>query len=215
MFKEKIMDNVRNLKIIEDGIIDKAEWDKAKIKVLIVLKESYGGLNIAETGETPDYSYSLPKYIKTWGATGHTFKPVGRWLKALNNCDSDDIDKCIKACAIIDIINVFGENSHTTKYRLKEFFNDKRKNEIESQIIEINPDVIIFGNTYWLFKDAYDLEDLNKDNKYVGKINKKDSIFNGKVVYNGYHPSCVRQRKTGEYNNPEKIAELIKTVFKG
>ncbi|MBR2376450.1 MAG: hypothetical protein IKA85_01560, partial [Clostridia bacterium] len=54
---------------------------------------------------------------------------------------------------------------------------------------------------------------INKDNKYVGKINKKDSIFNGKVVYNGYHPSCVRQRKTGEYNNPEKIAELIKTVF--
>lgn len=215
MFKEKIMDNVSNLKIIEDGIIDKAEWDKAKIKVLIVLKESYGGLNIAKKGEPPNYSYSIPQYINHWGATGHTFKPVGRWLKALNNCNGNDIDKCIKASAIIDVINVYGENRHTSNARLKEFFNDERKKEIEKQIADINPDVIIFGNTYWLFKDAYGLEDLNKDNKYVGKINKKDSIFNGKVIYNGYHPSCKSQRKTGEYNNPEKIAELIKTVFKG
>ena len=189
MFKGKIMDNVRNLKKIEDGIIDKAEWDKAKIKVLIVLKESYGGLNTAKKSEEPHYSYSLPEYIKTWGATGHTFKPIGKWLKALNNCDSDDIDECIKASAIIEVINVYGENRHTSNARLKEFFNDERKKEIEKQIADINPDVIIFGNTYWIFKDAYNLEAFNKDNKYVGKINKEGSIFNGKVVYNGYHPS--------------------------
>lgn len=194
---------------IEDGIINQDKWNKAKLKVLIVLKECYGGLNIADEDEEPKYSYSICKYINKWGATGHTYMPIGRWLKALGNCDGD-IDDCIKAAAIIEIINISGENRTTSTERLREFFDEKRQKEVEKQVRKINPDVIIFGNTYWLFEEAYQTGHYGKDKEYVGKVEKESSPLNGKIIYNGYHPSCRYFRKEGEYNNPNKIAELIK-----
>ena len=200
---------------ITSGIINKDLWEKANIKIMFVLKESYGGLWIKDENGEEKPSYSISAYINNKGAKGRTFKTLGQWANALNNYNSNNIDDCLKATAIINIIDVNRDKSSTSCKDLNNFFlTNDRYNEIMKQIKSINPQVIIFGNTYWLFKNIKDfnLPKLGRNVDYAGVIENTNTPLDGITVYNGYHPSYWGQKKYGGYNNPQTIAEIIKKI---
>lgn len=196
----------KKLMKIEDGIINKEIWDKAKLKVLVLLKESYGTL-----GGT----FSICSFLNKRGAYGQTHKPTGRIMYYLNNIEIDDqtgYGDCIKAGAIINCINYnnLERNTRTSWEKLNAFCTEDRMQEIVNQIVEINPDVIICGGTYWYLKNRtkLGLPDLGLDEAYkiVG------SPLDGKVIYNAQHFS-YRKRGTHRWEVDQMIAKRIKDVM--
>ena len=177
--------------LIEDGIVNKEEWEQSTLKVLFLLKEAYGNL-----GGT----YSLIKFYTQlephwWGKTG---KGCKHYIDTLRIKDGD--------VALVDIIKESGEgeNEHR-KTSDSELIDAFKENGILNQIKEINPDVIICGGTYKVLRKYYP-NIYPKVETGTCFIIKEGELV-GKIIANCYHPS--RGSTEGKINVAKNILQLI------
>ncbi len=137
--------------ICEDGIIDEELYNKAKYKILWILKE-------------PSTNFSV-KWFKgkkncftknKW----RTFKPVAECAHILLHDEftkqNTKLSKTMQEIAIINIKQTPG-NTKSENEKLKSAYK-QNKEDILSKINTIAPDIIIFGNTMKFLKADIELK---------------------------------------------------------
>lgn len=205
---------MENYRTIKDGIVCEKLWNKANLKVMFLLKESYGKMEtVDENGNS--ICYDLSTWISTrngnYGKSGHTYIPCKRILKYINNIsNTSNENDYINASAFVNCLNKYkGWNTRTKNKTLwKEFNQDNNKRIIEI-IKDIQPNIIIFGGTYDLFKSKN--EDVNFGNIQklsAKKIQNTNTVFDGIVFVNMNHPAYIPRGLTA-VEKDEQIAKEI------
>jgi hypothetical protein len=200
-------------KPIVDGMTDIEKYLNSEYKVCWVLKEPYD--------EEDGYGggFDLRALVKKWiRAKNHHFVPTWKNIGMVsysllngfipfNKIKEMEVKKYIQSLLYIAFFNVCkmpGE-TWTNLSELKEKYN-YWKPILHWQLKTYDPDIVIFGGTWELFRR--DLGITDKDNKY---LNDEHYILkNGKLFIDAYHPS--QWRKTQEkYGND--IIEICKKVM--
>lgn len=164
---------------IKDGIVNKEKWDKASVKVLFLLKESYGTLQ---------GTYSLTEWYNNNNPYGQTGQGCVRLLKAiLDTTDLIPDDEILRYAAFVNLNNEYNTDKITPWKKLQSIFNKEKYKVVLDKIREIKPEVIFCGNTYWLLRQKNNaLPTMSKGQALL--INNTNTVFDGIVMVNGYHP---------------------------
>jgi hypothetical protein len=178
-----------NSEIAFDGILDEEEYAKQEIKLLWILKESYGE---AIEFENRENLLKDEKYL-TYPTWDSIIKVTYAIINNLQNLDThlstNEKQSVLKKIAFINI----KKNSGESKSIEKEIENHFNLNSIllVDQINFINPDIIICGNTlhHFIDKNAFDLKcdaEINHEDLGVWYRYKHNKLFIA-----GMHPSSI------------------------
>lgn len=190
------------MELIKDGIIDNEEYKKSSVKVLWILKEG----NVAEGDENKqrdlceefrlnlhkNNALSIPTFRKMIYATYGILYPDLEWHNV--PFANEDAYEVVKKIAYINI-NKSPAGSTSNYKDIKKAYDDN-KEELIKQISEINPEVIVFGNTLYYF-DFKDLDKIgwtisNSARKYADEETKHTAFYkisSSKLCINAYHPA--------------------------
>lgn len=190
------------MKEIKDGIIDKVEYDKSAVKILWILKEGNvveGDINkqrdICEEFRSDSHkmnALSIPTFRKMIYATFGILNPDVEWQDVpLANEEAYEV---VKQIAYINI-NKYPAGSTSKPQDIKKAYDDN-KEDLINQIVEINPDVIVFGNTLIYFENE-DLDRIgwtisNSVKKYADEATYNTVFYEvspDKLCINAYHPA--------------------------
>lgn len=140
-----------------DGIIDLHRWRLAKPKVLFLLKEAYH-----DSSQEWDYR----EYLNEWSAKDKpTLRNAAYWCYAIYHVahgnlpalpsDQGEYSKaieCLRSGAIVNVKKSAGQRNSSDKNIAWYAARDKRI--ILKQIDQINPDIVVCGNT-WQFIEKW------------------------------------------------------------
>ncbi len=182
---------------IFDGIINEIDYKNANVKLLWVLKDANSN------GE--DESYDLRLAIndlktesgirKGWANTFANIVYVtngilnnNTWEEVPYYYDDPSFVDALKKIAYINVKKT-GGGSQSIKNELQDYYNFS-KDLLFNQINEFNPDVIIFGNTYFFFKNDLGLNEMVS-------FGTCEAIKDAKRIYiNANHPNArISQEK--------------------
>lgn len=200
-------------KFIYDGIVNENLWEKAEKRITLFLKEAYLKEDVSEG--------NLCRSLNKW-TVWKMWRTVSDWIYALQNVtvksipayhsfnfnDNDTSSERVRSISVVNIKKSEGKSSsdHDDLMNFVKVDSDL----IQRQISEINPEIIVCGNTGYYFEIVYGAELDKKDNiisnaKYNGiEINHKD--FNEKgyiwagdtLIINYCHPANHFHRQ-GKY----------------
>jgi len=204
---------------IIDGLVDPFRYQEAKFKIAWFLKEAYtdneDGFHIKDYYGGEDAYEDFFKNIAT-----PTWHPITYVSYAILNefLEWDDMDyirnkpEMVDVVSSIAIINANKSASKTGTYTLHKNlvagFNES-KFIIEHQLRVLKPEIHIFGGTFFLYKEYFNLNDNCRvyNNPVIG-VWKKDN----KLYLDVYHPSN-RSIKREEYINT--IVQSVKKWSNG
>jgi len=187
--------------IMLDGIINEKEYSKANIKVLWILKEPFGDTPVHLREGIPErisgFKKDSPLTLKRIALT--SFMIINKIKNIQKEPNWDEYGKSLNQIAIINL-KKFSGKSTTNMVELNKFYNNNKPiipSVIFTQLNEINPDIIIGGNTLDILKpDMSKHVELKYGHFKVGKI----------LCLNADHPG-QRNNSTLSYCN--KICERI------
>lgn len=157
-----------------DGIINKDFFNKSKIKILWILKE------VNHDGEIDDWDMSIilqnlktkngikSGWEKTFATIVYTtFGILNKklWDEIPYHYDNPEIIDILKEIAYINVNKTSGGS--TTHYLTLEKAYLTYKEKLFQQINEINPSVIIYGGTFYLFENDLNSNIINKTIKHI------------------------------------------------
>ncbi|SFC60315.1 hypothetical protein [Flavobacterium phragmitis] len=214
------------MKKIIDGKINPAEYGNASCKILWILKEANISAEDKEKeidvceGFRNDWhkknALSTPTFRKIIYATYGILNPNVEWENV--PYANQEAYEVIKKIAYINI-NKFPANASSNDWEIKKAY-DEGKDELLKQIEDLNPNVIIFGNTLKYFEEE-DLARINWDitnteKKYADNNTNNTAFYiisSDKLCINAYHPSypmIVDKTYWHEIRNAYKIWKLNK-----
>ena len=183
------------MKRIVDGIVDKNRYNSAKYKILWILKE--GNVDPEDKDierdireefakdQHKDNACAIPTFRKIIYSTYGILFPETEWLDIPPaNKGSYDV---IKSIAYINI-NKFPGDSVSSDFFIQSTYNEN-KNELLNQIVDINPDIIIFGGTSQYFPEE-DLLSIGWEASQKNRVVISDADSNQKLTC--YVPSKDR-----------------------
>ena len=190
------------MKEIIDGKINDIEYDNASCKILWILKEANISAEDKEKeidvceGFRNDWhkknALSVPTFRKMIYATYGILNPTVEWENI--PYANQEAYEVVQQIAYINI-NKLPADSSSDDWKIKKAYN-VGKDKLLKQIEDLNPNIIIFGNTLKFFE----FEDLSKIGWNILNTEKKyadDSTYNtayytissNKLCINAYHPS--------------------------
>jgi len=194
---------------IEDGILDENTYRNSKYKCCFVLKEPFD-----EYDEEGVYGgdWGLSSILSTWdtekdkGNRGYTLSRIAAITYSINNdfCDtegltSQQLKEGLRMCCLINLNKAPSRNTTPLDASFK------KKVELWSpvihlQLLDSDPDIIIFGNTWDMPFYKYPFtDDQSTKKKYTDELGKwwaeLTRTTDGRVHVNTYHPG----RKGIEY----------------
>ncbi|MCW2119931.1 hypothetical protein [Flavobacterium sp. 7A] len=190
------------MKKIIDGKIDAKKYHDAKCKILWILKEANVSAKDKETdidvcdGFRNDWhkknALSVPTFRKMIYATFGILNPNVEWENI--PYANQEAYEVVKQIAYINI-NKYPADSSSNDWEIKKAYNEG-KDELLKQIKELNPNIIIFGNTLKYF-EVKDLAEINWDileteKKYADSNTHNTAFYiisSDKLIINAYHPS--------------------------
>ena len=163
-------------KFIYDGIVNENLWANADKKITFFLKEAYLREDVSEG--------NLCGFLNKW-SVWRMWKVVSDWIYALQNVtvntipafhlfdynNSEASSERVRSIAVVNIKKSEGQTS--SDYNDLMNFAENDSDMIQRQIAEINPEIIVCGNTGYYFEIVYG-----------AKFEKNKIITNAK--YNGY-----------------------------
>jgi hypothetical protein len=184
-------------RLITDGIIDIESFNRAKRKILWILKEA---------NNPEPISWSLREfilnYLKDYKYWAHTFGlpcqiswAVLNGIEDLNKVPcAKDITDAMWQVAVINIKKTGGTNRADGRVIKQSYDRDKAL--IREQIEAIGPDIIINCSGIW---------DILTDFKTKGEISHIDSFrraaYKDGVIINAYHPAQKRLSHRAYFKN--------------
>ena len=214
-------DRYKKLCLQFDGVLDDETWEKSKLKILFLLKDSYRPVN--ENGEVKNknrfstYVFDLQNK-KACEINDTTWKKVLEWANTISVKFGCGEIKSLKNVAFMNINKLaFSEADgyETQKKDLAIAVRDD-KDLLKSQFKNISPNIIVCGNTgKYLFRF---LDVLMPEPIYSAKNKNRNSLNvyvleeDGKrtFVFDVYHPSYRATTTSEELEIAiEKIKEFI------
>jgi|GEM_PF-2631395 len=199
-----------------DGIINDEQWNATRCQVLFILKETYG-YSECRIFHMRD---ELPLWLK---CKNKTYTKIAKLAMVIHDSfskrrffTSEEIEKlnfshenllgALRKCAVIEIKKHSGTSKKSDNREINAEFIANRE-LLQTQIDDINPNVIIAGSTVcWncladkkigIFREIAGLELVKKH---------ECGFFSNKVFYNAHHPASWRY---GGFN----IAEIYTRLF--
>jgi hypothetical protein len=213
---------------ILDGIVNTSEFNKAKFKILWILKEPYG--DIDENGESScddreDKRSDLNEKDETnyFQKDHKTFDPIIYIAYCIFNNfipytdhtvnyikDDPSMIATLKKIAYINISKLPGKtdsNGRESHFR-KICQDDKYKEVLKKQIDSINADIIIGGNTLQYLHEILGIQ----ENQFeaLGKFNMSYIAKPNKIFINSYHPAYFM--RMSQDNRGEHLDAIINTI---
>jgi hypothetical protein len=209
--KQRIDEPENERYIISDGVMQPDEYFSKEIRLAWVLKEAYD----EEDGTGGEWSY-FDLYDKVgFDLSKHkTFKPIiqtsysihNGFIKYENIGEIDfEMKQIIKSVAIINTQKLPAKNHSTTNDRDLHQSINKYYDLLEAQLELINPNVIIFGNTFKYYKDLLKIEDSEIVKGNVWHVSKE-----GKLYISAYHPVQTQTSKKDYVNDIVSVVEKWK-----
>ncbi|MFH1700701.1 MAG: hypothetical protein ABIE07_08960 [Candidatus Zixiibacteriota bacterium] len=188
--------NIRIEDVCKDGIFDNNEFEKAKVKILYVMKE----VNDWPGGDLRTL-FDKGLKIRMWFT-------IARWTSGIlrDFPDYEEIDKAeiyskdIHKIASINLKKTTGESISNMAVINAHAYRDRHL--LRKQISEINPDIIIACGTFESLIWILDL-DIDSDKPHE-KAAKSDKY----IVVPFRHPARVNNRKTYE-----KLREFLRETY--
>ena len=198
---------------ITDGVVNVDRYLASSPKILWILKEPWEDLKEGEGGG----DWSLTKYLNEDGKIGNK----GSWARMayvtysiFNNypnysdiryvTDDPKVGASLKNVAYINV-KKFPGKSFSVPAEIESYY-DKYRSLLKKQITTIHPDVLIFGNIFYLFRDDLGLNSEELKSEGSAEFCKKD----GRLYINAYHPGYWR---FSEKAYVEDIVAIIKNNF--
>lgn len=184
---------------ILDGLTNSVKYQECPLKIMFILKEAYdkdeygnignGGWDHAEyLNDDGNYDYNIISGNRTHQRVSMITTGILRNIdyddKGWDSLSERDLLDDFKSIAWINVGKYPAPNgTSTSPYRLKKAYQYWRTVLLE-QIELYNPKIIIFGNTFWLFRD--DISPLFEISKKWPTHIYKDS--QGRILLDAYHP---------------------------
>jgi hypothetical protein len=181
----------------KDGIVNSVIFSKTTPKILCILKEVNHNVDL----ENCNFTKILQDLKTDCGIEKgfeRTFAPIVHlsygiinkktWSEVPYHYDEPDIIDILKQIAYINVKKTAGGS--TIHFSSLEKAYDENKVDLFIQINEINPDIIIYGGTYYLFENDNDIMLKNQNIKHIS----------------AYHPS---QRSITHENYYNKVYEQV------
>ncbi|MDF3821249.1 hypothetical protein P3G55_15185 [Leptospira sp. 96542] len=174
---------------IEDGILDPNLWFDANnknLKILLVLKEAYGGNESWDLKELIRNDWRGPKY-KIWWTVSYWLYGIQNGLKGIN-AKLPDEQELYKECAnyllsaAVANIKKSSGKSYSESEDLKNYAQAD-KDELLQQIELINPDIILCGST-----KQY-LDEIGIVSSPIEGITYFSKTKDDKILIDYYHPA--------------------------
>lgn len=200
-----------------DGVCDIAGYLETKPRIMWILKEPYDDFTVS--GKAKGGAWSFTKHFKN----EDVWKDEDMWKLIIqvnsaihNDCKWKDLNYIeddpnmaaeLKKTAYINVGKMPGDTS-SPKNHMLQCYQDWKEIILE-QIDLYAPDVIIFGYTFYLFKEDLELNDSPVSTvagEWATDGYKKDNI----IYIDAYHPS----RKGGEDGGKDYVTSIVKTYKK-
>lgn len=158
----------------KDGIINIELYVKSKVKILWILKE------VNHDGDIIDWDMSKilqeiktengieVGWEKTFGPIVHTTYGIlnqKMWNEIPYYYEKPEIVNVLKEIAYINVKKTAGDS--TTHFTTLEKAYAKNKRFLFQQINDINPSIIIYGGTFYLFENEIEENVINKHIKHI------------------------------------------------
>lgn len=191
-----------------DGVINETLYKTASLKILWILKEANDPENEAWDMRGAIRDLKTPSGIKKgWS---NTFKKIVYVTNGLlNNLNWDenlfhpsykpDVIDELQKVAFINVKKT-GGGSSTNKTMLAKHYQGN-KTLLFNQINEFEPELIIFGGTYWLFQN-----DAPANLSRFGIC--EAGIWGNRIIIDAFHPNA--RKKEEDYFN--SIIEAVRTL---
>ena len=172
-------DRFEGERFMKDGIIHEDDWDKSRCKVLVVLKEDNNCPSDDLRKECREKPWPVP------GSWSYGLQQSGPGkVRAYSEASKDEsVAEGCRSLAILNLKKSSGgpiANPDTIrKYALRDADLIRREMEI------INPDIIICGGTFSIFREIFKLDSTTKDGEMM-------HLYRGKPVIDFCHPSARR-----------------------
>jgi len=186
--------NYDDLAFVKDGILFYESWCKQQIRVLFLLKETFGNFTDFYAKDNND-RISITDGDKN---KSPFWWNIARWKLALDkksqnqDCNypkNNELPKYIDDIAIIDIKKIDEDKRRSYPTEIRNYAK-KDKIYLRQQIELINPQLIICGGTFDYYQIIYDNNVNQKIEVLAGvKPPKKNSfVHNNRIVIDFYHP---------------------------
>jgi hypothetical protein len=133
---------------VKDGIIDESNYLKSSIKILVIMKETYGSLDY--------WDNDLRKFLQE-GGRSQTWNNIVRWTYGLQNINKDtnilwtkvkDINNDIRIKQLKNIASINLKKIPGGAFTIKSELNNEAKKDIgllKKQVELYSPDIILCG----------------------------------------------------------------------
>lgn len=209
-------------KFVRDGIIDKDAWNKAPVKILVILKEPNG----EQGNKTPEGDYNLctelsdVKKLKENNVLSKyaTWRNVFYWQNGLLNIASNSpisFEECkalskngnLNSLAVLNLKKTYGGASSNMKEI--ETFGDTDKDLILEQIERIDPDIIITSNVMYILEKILPKEEIVKDlglgDEYKDWVNQWKRPKKSVCIIRHYHPQATSCKEFESFSDKIKF----------
>jgi hypothetical protein len=216
----------QNPNYVKDGIVDCAQYDRERLKILWVLKESNG--NPSDLREFLRNPQSYNKWKRTWEPVFNISYKILKFLpnqnedlsyeKVLDEIKENHIrpNEIFQRIAAININKTPGGKKMSREKLINCYV--KYRDFILRQIEIIDPDIVIFGGTFWvMWNDLKDFHSPAHESEYKrDQIKLDDGIIKKNIKYHyndkrifieTYHPN---QRTISKKLYYELIVSQIK-----
>ena len=183
-------------KIVSDGILDDGIYKKQKVKVMFLLKETYGGYVNIIGGQKINNGKSVPFWPN-----------IFNWTKLVNDLEDSiipkflskgqilEINKYVDNIAYVNIKKIEGNKKSNNSDIMK--YAEKDRDILQCQIDEINPDVIFISDSKH-YEKIYNLKNIDKTvckEVKSGKCKFKLFKHNNRRIIKIHHPSYLKNQK--------------------
>ena len=195
-----------------DGIIDE-NYKQSNVRILLFLKDSYR----SKTDATKDdYLYNLAAAYPTL-KTKRSCNNLSEWVKCIVRELLGVLQDNFERTALMNISKL-GHYDIQSSWSFLWEIAQKDKSLLKKQFNFLDPNIIICGNTYDLFKYVMGVEDVEE----IGRIENRGKLrkspltlyrWNKRVIFDAYHPSLyntkVKDFEKLITSNRDKIKGII------
>lgn len=182
-----------------DGIINVEKYLKTHPKILWILKEvnhdgSLEDWNMAEILQDIKADYGIEKgFEKTFAPIVHLSYGIinkKNWNEVPYHYDEPSIIDILSRIAYINVKKTSG--SSTTHYTSLEKAYEENKTLLFKQINEINPDIIIYGGTSYLFESDIEIQISNRNIKHISAYHPAQRSITHEEYFNRVYNQVYR-----------------------
>lgn len=212
-----IKSDIPNLLPLTDGIINILKYEKSKYKILWVLKEPYydelvngkptgGGWDLKKAYNDKNNSikdFHRKTFDRMIFVSYGILNRFCTWNETVSKINEPEIIEAFKSTAYINVKKMQGYNTSTNKEIEAAYITDK--SILLKQLNYYDPDIIIFGSTFYLFMEDLKIKasELNNSGKF------QYAIKNNKAYIDAYHPAYWCYSKEKYYEDILPIAKQI------